>query len=333
MIAFRVGLTVTLLISLATLGQCAIVVLSPSSDATIFQNNVDNGSGGGNGLYAGRNSSGSLRRSLIAFDVAGSILPGSAVQSVELTAVLGQISGGGGTPPSVTIGVHRASASWGNGGTLQRIPPDDTLSGIGQGAPALDGDVTWNARFHSPTTPTLWSSPGGDFDASASASATVGTTLGVQYSWPSTPALVDDVQKWLDDPASNYGWMLKTVDEALQVSLRGFYSGDVATSSLRPQLHVTFSPPLAGDFNGDRSVDGEDLEIWKSQFGTLGVLSADADADHDVDGADFLIWQRHITTAVTVIPEPVAWGLLILGAALGWRRQIVRFEIETSRID
>lgn len=333
MIAFRVGLTATLLIFLATLGQCAIVVLSPSSDATIFQNNVDNGSGGGNGLYAGRNSSGSLRRSLIAFDVAGSILPGSVVQSVELTAVLGQISGGGSAPPSVTIGVHRASNSWGNGTTLQRIPPDDSLSGIGQGAPALAGDVTWNARFYSPTTPTLWSTPGGDFDASASASANVGTTLGARYSWPSTPALVNDVQKWLDDPDSNSGWMLKAFDEALPVTLRGFYSGDVATSSLRPQLHVTFSPPLAGDFNGDRSVDSEDLGIWKSQFGTTGVLSADADADHDVDGADFLIWQRHITTAVTVIPEPVGWALLILGAILGLRRHTVAVETEASRID
>jgi len=319
MIAIRVGLSAMLMVLLASSGQCATVVLSSSSDATIFQNNVDNGSGGGNGLYAGTNSSGSSRRSLIAFDIAGGLLAGSVVQSVELTAVLGQISGSS-PPPLVTIGLHRASATWGNGTTLQRIPPDDTMSGMGQGSAALAGDVTWNARFYSTTTPTLWSSPGGDFDASARALAAIGATLGVRYSWPSTPALVNDVQAWLDDPESNSGWMLKVVDETLPITLRGFYSGDVATSSLRPQLLVTFDPPLEGDFNGDQSVDGGDLDRWTNQFGTLGVLSADADTDHDVDGADFLIWQRHLTTLVMVIPEPAAWTLLVLGAAFGWRR-------------
>ncbi|MBN1853522.1 MAG: lamin tail domain-containing protein [Pirellulales bacterium] len=52
--------------------------------------------------------------------------------------------------------------------------------------------------------------------------------------------------------------------------------------------------PMSADFNLDGSVDGEDLQIWDSEFGnTSGAAqtTGDADGDGDVDGNDFLIWQ------------------------------------------
>jgi uncharacterized lipoprotein YddW (UPF0748 family) len=91
--------------------------------------------------------------------------------------------------------------------------------------------------------------------------------------------------------------------------------------------------PLPGDFNGDGSVDGADLAIWKDHFGTAsGATSAQGDANGDgaVDGADFLAWQRHQgassvaagTAAAASIPEPTAAALALLAgvAALSYRR-------------
>jgi hypothetical protein len=46
------------------------------------------------------------------------------------------------------------------------------------------------------------------------------------------------------------------------------------------------------DFNNNNVVDGADLTVWKTAYGTNA--NADADGDGDSDGRDFLIWQRSI---------------------------------------
>jgi sugar lactone lactonase YvrE len=80
--------------------------------------------------------------------------------------------------------------------------------------------------------------------------------------------------------------------------------------------------PAPGVFNNDQTVDGDDLAIWKSNFGnnsgSATVSMGDADANGKIDGADFLIWQRNFTaapnaTVASVVPEPSA---LILAFAI-----------------
>ena len=47
---------------------------------------------------------------------------------------------------------------------------------------------------------------------------------------------------------------------------------------------------IAGDFNGDGSVNGADLSEWQGGFDTTIAAThaqGDADGDHDVDGGDF----------------------------------------------
>jgi prepilin-type N-terminal cleavage/methylation domain-containing protein/prepilin-type processing-associated H-X9-DG protein len=69
---------------------------------------------------------------------------------------------------------------------------------------------------------------------------------------------------------------------------------------------------LPGDFNGDQSVNGGDLLMWRGAFGLSAA--ADADVDGDSDGADFLIWQRHEAASVAVgvaTPEPASGGLVV----------------------
>ena len=80
------------------------------------------------------------------------------------------------------------------------------------------------------------------------------------------------------------------------------------------------------DFDGDGTVDGDDLEWWQSAFGPSSLIifpGADTDGDSDADGADFLAWQRQlggasVTVATAQIPEPAAFVLTIV-AFVWWR--------------
>jgi hypothetical protein len=75
---------------------------------------------------------------------------------------------------------------------------------------------------------------------------------------------------------------------------------------------------LAGDFDSDGDVDGNDLQQWELAMGSSG--NADADLDGDSDGDDFLTWQRQaaagttsLTSPATTAPEPAAVCLLLAG--------------------
>jgi hypothetical protein len=77
--------------------------------------------------------------------------------------------------------------------------------------------------------------------------------------------------------------------------------------------------PIAGDYDSDGDVDGNDLVEWRGDFGIDG--GSDGDGDGDSDGNDFLIWQRNLgqsnaTASAGAVPEPAALGLLAV-AALG----------------
>ena len=88
------------------------------------------------------------------------------------------------------------------------------------------------------------------------------------------------------------------------------------------QDSFSISALLAGaDFTGDGSVNGADLAVWQSEYGTLAgaaTASGDADLDADVDGADFLAWQSEYDAAGVVVvsqavPEPGSTVLWLMG--------------------
>lgn len=75
--------------------------------------------------------------------------------------------------------------------------------------------------------------------------------------------------------------------------------------------------PIPGDFDGDRTVDGDDLAQWVGDFGVNG--DSDANNDDVSDGADLLVWQQHLGESgglpvASSIPEPT--GVLLIGVAL-----------------
>ena len=104
----------------------------------------------------------------------------------------------------------------------------------GRGANAATGDATWIHRF---SATNLWDSPGGDFDPTASASLSVGATG--SYTWPSSANLVADVQRWVDDPETNFGWILIGNEGSSRTAKR--FDSRESSSLVQPQLTIEFA--------------------------------------------------------------------------------------------
>jgi hypothetical protein len=183
-------------------------------------------SGKGPVIFVGRTgqSEGSIRRGLIAFDIAGSIPAGSKITSVKLTLNV-TLAAGARQPAKVSM--YKITADWGEG---------TSVSQQGRGVVATSGDATWIHTFYDKS---LWSKPGGDYVTTASASQTV-VDVG-SYTWESTPGLVSDVQSWLNSPKSNYGWIL-IGDESQAATAKVFLSRESDNEAQRPKLTVTFTP-------------------------------------------------------------------------------------------
>lgn len=246
------------------------VTLNPVADNTLIEDPTGAYSAGASyNVYCGRvgsNGSGTLRRALIRFDLS-SIPAGSTVTGVQLRMYMSQ--GQAGTRPH---SLYKVLASWGEAGSF---------SFGGAGAPAQPGDATWIHRF-SPST--LWSTPGGDF--AQSSSATQDITGIAWYTWGSTPGMVADVQSWVNDPQGNFGWMVRG-EEVIQRTAKRFDSRQSSNPSTKPQLIITFTPPVSNpaDINGDGAVNGLDLTALLGAWGT-SAASADIDGNGTVDGLD-----------------------------------------------
>jgi hypothetical protein len=203
------------------------VVLNPSKDNTMYQDSTGGlSNGAGQGFFAGRNATGTIRRGLLAFNITDSIPAGSNILSVTLTLNCSQTVSG-----AQEVSLHRASADWGEGTSI-------AAGNGGGGAPATPNDATWLHRFFNTL---FWSSVGGDFLPTPRATQTV-TGLG-SYTWASTPEMVADVQQWLDSPSTNFGWVV-VGNEAVSATAKRFDSRENINPLVRPRLTVTYQPPV-----------------------------------------------------------------------------------------
>lgn len=214
----------------ATISEAASVTVRPSKDNTIYgSGDAQLSNGSGRYLFAGSsgtNGGGRILRSLVAFDLAGQIPAGATVNSVTFTLTVD-------TPLPTntnTVRLHRALANWGEGSSR-------ALMGEGGGAAATPNDVTWTARFFNTAN---WTTPGGDFAPTASATQRVGVASG-PIVYATTAGLVADVQAWVNNAATNFGWFLIAQDEA-GAAVR-FFSRE---GSPAPSLIVDFTPPSGG---------------------------------------------------------------------------------------
>lgn len=225
-LAFASGLTTLL----AGQNQQATVV-STKDNTLYFDATGSLSNGAGSRMFAGNTgalTNAQTRRALVAFDLVGRIPPRSRIVSATLTLSVAQ-AGLTATP----VDLHRVLANWGEGTSVAG-------SGQGGGAPATAGDATWVHRSF-PTS--QWTSAGGDFQAAASATISVGGPG--SYTWASNPQIVADVQLWLDQPARNCGWLLRGVETGSNTA-KAFETKESLTPANRPQLVVVYSPPAAG---------------------------------------------------------------------------------------
>jgi hypothetical protein len=206
--------------------HAASITLGAARDNSIYDDGVGNLSNGlGTGLFAGRNGIGQTSRALLAFDLT-SIPAGSTITSVSLRLVKGA-----GPTTANTLSLFKLTSDWGEGTTVG-------TGGGGGGGPATPGSATWVHTFFNTST---WTTPGGDFAASASASLSV--TSNGAYTW-SGPGLVADAQAWLNAGATNFGWILRGTETGSGTANR-FASREGAAAD-RPQLTIEYTVPAPG---------------------------------------------------------------------------------------
>jgi len=197
-------------------------------DNTLYENASGALSNGkGPTMFSGRTNqlSNSRRRALVHFDIASAVPAGSTITAVSLTLNASMVA----SPAALPVALQKVSANWGEGTSNAGDPG-------GSGASSTTGDATWNHRFFSTL---LWTTPGGDFAAVASAVLPVEDTG--TWTWVSTPALVADVQGWLTAPATNFGWLLKG-DESIAGTTKRFDTREAIDPLARPSLRVDYTP-------------------------------------------------------------------------------------------
>ncbi len=206
-----------------TVARAGIMVFTPNRDNSMFaENNNSNGTGG---LFVGvtaGNQGTSIRRALVQFDIASSIPAGSTINSVTLRVE--RVIGGPNSGADV-LSIHPVTAAWGEG----------TSFGVGKGAAPTANDATWNFRFFNTSS---WTNPGGDFGAS-SGTVTL-DNVNNQFTFASQAGMVANVQNWANNPSSNFGWLLKYVDE-VSVSTARYFASRENMVTQRPTLTVDFT--------------------------------------------------------------------------------------------
>jgi hypothetical protein len=224
----------SILLAMVSLGppmitDAAMVTLIASKDNTMFENPGDLSNGQGDGIFVGKtgpNDGFYIRRGLIAFDVASVIPVGAIVSSVTLTMFL--VKSNDPNPNALAISLHLARQNWGEG----------TSIGDGPGSPATPGDATWTYNFFDTST---WTTPGGNFRSGTSATTQV-NAIGRDYLW-NAGTLVADVQAWVNDPNSNFGWFIIGGENRDQSARRFASKDDQQAGHLPPRLTITYTIP------------------------------------------------------------------------------------------
>lgn len=236
------------LLTIAALTAQTTVVVPCDLDNTLYQDlsgSISNGQG--RSFYVGETGVGLARRTVLRFNIAGSLPAGAQVvaASLKMNITLTQDAS------PLPVDAHRVTASWGEGNSTA----SGGGGGGGAGGPAQANDATWMHRFYSATS---WATPGGDFQPTPSfsfAMPTAGT-----FVVPASPGLVADVQAWRDNPAVNFGWLLKAQVENTIYTARRLDSRQSLTTANRPTLTVTYLLP------GQKDTWGIGCPSWSGNF-------------------------------------------------------------------
>lgn len=234
------------------------VTIEPAKDNSIYsEGNFSNGIGVH--LLAGKTAAAggfSFRRALIQFDIAAAVPAGATINSVSLQMNVSKKPRGDSQSWPFTL--NRVTSDWGEG--TSNAPLNE-----GEGTSATTGDATWTHTFFPSSN---WSTPGGDFDSTPSASTDL-SGLGF-YTWTSV-LMVADVQAWLDSPSTNFGWIVQgpNVDK----TARRFDSRENLVTANRPKLTINYTPGVSEWAGYPIDEDGRTVDTGAY----LGVVDIAAD--------------------------------------------------------
>jgi hypothetical protein len=217
------ALTALLLFALMRSAAFAVtVVLPPQKDNTLYEDSAGQlSNGAGIYLFAGKTGVAGLRRGLIAFDLTS--IPTNATITVATLSMY--LSTPHANSAAVDISLSKALHGWGEGAS-------DAGSPGGGGAQAEVNDATWIHTFYDTS---FWTTSGGDFSPTPSATTAV-TTVNMTYTW-SGSGLLADVQSWVSNPAGNFGWVIRA-DEITAGNAQRLNTHENASNP--PQLTVTY---------------------------------------------------------------------------------------------
>ena len=199
--------------------------------------------GGDTDIDVGENGAAEARRGLLRFDL--SAIPyGSTINNATLS--LNEHSQADTSTPA--LGVYYV------------LPAKLWTEGTGTGTASGDG-ATW-LSYDGPGADT-WSSPGGDGDFNATASATA-SALDVSggagwVNWDVSGL----AQSWISGSVANNGVFIKKTSGSGATDFKSFYSADYANAMLRPKLVIEYVPApvsitmtISGTYNRDGSSGG-----------------------------------------------------------------------------
>ena len=175
---------------------------------------------------AGAVEGGLERRTLLRFNIGGAVPPGATITGAQLTIEALDEPGDPAAPGEFEI--HRVRDFWNEGD--------------GQGADVSPQEATWESRAHPKAR---WTRPGGaqGFDFAPQPTAAVAVGASGVHAFGATPKLIADVQRWLDQPQSNHGWMLTRAAGAASQGVRVFAAREAGAGA--PRLTVEFTPAPA----------------------------------------------------------------------------------------
>lgn len=204
-------------------GVLAQLVITPTKDNTLYESTAgDTSNGAGQYFFAGKTSrDGSIRRGLLAFDLSSKLPVSATIVSATLQLHMSRTSS-----DANAVTLRRVLANWGEGSS-------NANSNEGSGATATTGDATWLHTFFNTS---LWQTAGGVFAPTTTATVTVG---GIDFYRWSSPALVADVQGWVSNPNSNFGWVVIGTETESGTAKR-FDARESPVAANRPQLTIVY---------------------------------------------------------------------------------------------
>jgi hypothetical protein len=278
------------------------ISIDASKDNTLYESSTGALSNGlGQYFFVGRTNQGpglSIRRGLLAFDIAGNIPAGATILTTTLTLNMSKTSAA-----AHAVSLHRALANWGEGTSVAGGEE-------GGGGAATTGDATWLHTFFSSS---FWSAAGGDFSPAPSASQSVGG-LG-SYTWGSTSGMVGDVQQWLDNAATNFGWVI-VGNEATAPTAKRFDSKDNSNPQVHPVLNITYDPPVNVREDGTGPVSFLLMQNYPNPFNPVTQI------EYGIGGREFVrltvhdILGREVAKLVDEMKEPGSYRVTLDASGL-----------------